>query len=94
MELLKDPKRMEAAKTFLMVPLWDDRPPESNSLKGKCENCGERVAWQAESAVLMAELKTHLLCPECAGHLVAIMARHGIENLGHLDNGVLRRKAS
>lgn len=89
MELLKDPKRLAAAQTFLMVPLWDDRPDEKR-IKGKCEHCGYAVAWQAESSEVMEALGTHLLCPLCTRLLLSTYGG-AIESLGKLDGRTLTR---
>ena len=91
MELLKDPKRLEAAKTFLMVPLWGDRPfDDIPRLRAWCEHCGAEVAWQPECAEQMEALKTHLLCPDCT-RLMLRTFRGTIESLGVMDKGKIIR---
>lgn len=85
--LLSDPKRLGAAKTFLMVPLWDDR---ADRIKGKCEHCGCEVAWDPQSAAMMQELNVHLLCPGCTHVLFDVLGSQ-VERLGRLDGGILRQ---
>ena len=85
--LLSDPKRLEGAKTFLMVPLWED---QTDRVRGKCEHCGAEVAWQPECAEQMEALKTHLLCPDCT-RLMLQTFRGAIESLGVMDKGKIIR---
>jgi Zn finger protein HypA/HybF involved in hydrogenase expression len=87
MGLLNNPNRLAAAKTFLMVPVWTD---QTERIKGKCEHCGCQVAWDPDSAAVMQEMKTHLLCPLCMGLLFDVLGNQ-VESLGKLDGGTVTR---